>query len=148
MSNPLLPIVLPLSLHQEPKTAPSAPSARDGSAGAAGTATTQTPGQPVAPGAPEQTCGGPMQFGMMALFLFLMWAMVLRPESKRRKETQSMLAQLKQGDVVVTIGGMHGTVAEITDKTVVLRVGDARMTFDRSAISRVVRDEGRAGLKS
>ncbi len=143
MSNPQLPIVLPLCLHQEPKTSPAAPSAR----GETGTAGTQAPGTPVAPGAPEQPCS-PMTFGMMALFMFLMWAMVLRPESKRRKETQSMLSQLKNGDVVVTIGGMHGTVAEITEKTVVLRVGDARMTFDRSAIARVVRDEARAGLKS
>lgn len=135
MPNPLQPIVLPLCLHQEPKAQPQAPSAR----GETGAASTQTPGQP-APTGQEPPCS-PMSFGMMALFLVLMWAMVLRPENKRRKETAAMLSQLKSGDTVVTIGGMHGVVVEIGDKTVVLRVGDARMTFDRSAIARVVRDE-------
>ena len=78
---------------------------------------------------------------MIGLFLLLMWFMVLRPESRRRKQTQQMLAALKQGDRVVTLGGMHGVVASIADRTVTLRVEDVKMVFDRSAIARVERDE-------
>lgn len=81
---------------------------------------------------------------MMGLFVALMWLMVLRPESKRRKETQAMLSALKQGDTVVTIGGMHGKVAAIAEKTIVLRIDTQMVTFDRSAIARVVRDEAPA----
>ncbi len=49
-----------------------------------------------------------------------------------------MLNQLKKGDKVVTIGGLHGTIQEITDDVVVLRVNDAtKLTFDRSSINNV-----------
>ena len=49
-----------------------------------------------------------------------------------------MLGSLKKGDKVVTIGGLHGTIMEITDDICVLRVNDAtKMTFDRSAVNAV-----------
>lgn len=53
-----------------------------------------------------------------------------------------MLSQLKKGDKIVTIGGLHGTIAEITDDVVVLRVNDVtKLTFDRNAISSAVARE-------
>lgn len=130
--------VSPLALPQDP----GAPGPGPTGPGVAPTAgTTQAPaGDAGAAGAPQQPCGTDT-FLMMGLFVVLMWLMVLRPESKRRKETQSMLAALKQGDTVVTIGGMHGKVAAIADKTVVLRIDTQMVTFDRSAIARVVADE-------
>jgi len=68
---------------------------------------------------------------MFAVLYFLM----IRPQQKRQKKTASMLNSLKKGDKVVTIGGLHGTVMDLNDDTVVLRVNDAtKMTFDRSAI--------------
>ncbi|NMM51778.1 preprotein translocase subunit YajC [Paenibacillus aquistagni] len=71
---------------------------------------------------------------MFAVFYFLL----IRPQQKKQKQRNSMLGQLKKGDKVVTIGGLHGTILEITDDTVVLRVNDVtKMTFDRSAISHV-----------
>jgi preprotein translocase subunit YajC len=127
-----------LALPQDP-TAPAPGPAATGAAPAAGT--TQAPaGDAGAAGAPQQPCGTDT-FLMMGLFAAMMWLMVLRPESKRRKETQSMLSALKQGDTVVTIGGMYGKVATIADKTVVLRIDTQMVTFDRSAIARVVVDD-------
>ncbi|MNI86830.1 preprotein translocase subunit YajC [compost metagenome] len=68
---------------------------------------------------------------MFAVLYFLM----IRPQQKRQKKTASMLSSVKKGDKVVTIGGLHGTVLETTDDTVVIRVNEAtKMTFDRSAI--------------
>ncbi len=136
----LIPLTaIPIMLPQEP-TAP-APGPAAGASPAAGT--TQAPtgdaGQGSATGG-QQPCGTET-FLMMGLFVALMWLMVLRPESKRRKETQTMLSALKQGDTVVTIGGMHGKVATIAEKTVVLRIDSLMLTFDRSAIARVLRDE-------
>ncbi|MNJ05707.1 preprotein translocase subunit YajC [compost metagenome] len=53
-----------------------------------------------------------------------------------------MLGQLKKGDKIVTIGGLHGTIAEITEDVVVLRVNDVtKLTFDRNAISSAVSRE-------
>ncbi len=71
---------------------------------------------------------------MIAIFYFLL----IRPQQKKQKHRNSMLGQLKKGDKIVTIGGLHGTILEITNDTVVLRVNDVtKMTFDRSAISHV-----------
>jgi len=71
---------------------------------------------------------------MFAVFYFLL----IRPQQRKQKQRNLMLGQLKKGDKVVTIGGMHGTIMELTDDTVVLRVNDAtKITFDRSAINNV-----------
>ncbi|UVI28094.1 preprotein translocase subunit YajC [Paenibacillus spongiae] len=71
---------------------------------------------------------------MFAVFYFLL----IRPQQKKQKHRSAMLNQLKKGDKVVTIGGMHGTILEITDDVVVLRVNDAtKITFDRSAVNNV-----------
>ncbi len=71
---------------------------------------------------------------MFAVFYFLL----IRPQQKKAKVRNSMLSQLKKGDKVVTIGGLHGTIQELTDDTVVLRVNDVtKLTFDRSSINNV-----------
>ncbi|MCR8644113.1 preprotein translocase subunit YajC [Paenibacillus sp. N1-5-1-14] len=72
---------------------------------------------------------------MVVLFYFLL----IRPQQKRTKTRNMMLGNVKKGDKVVTIGGLHGTIVELTDDTMVLRVNDAtKLTFDRSAINTVV----------
>ncbi|MDR0266785.1 preprotein translocase subunit YajC [Paenibacillus sp.] len=69
---------------------------------------------------------------MFAIFYFLL----IRPQQKKQKTRNSMLGALKKGDKVVTIGGLHGTIMEITDDTVVLRVNDVtKLTFERNSIS-------------
>ncbi len=70
----------------------------------------------------------------IALFGFL-WFFMIRPQQQQQKKRKEMLDTLKAGDQVVTIGGLHGTIKEITDSIAVLDVGGgARMTFQRSAI--------------
>ncbi len=69
---------------------------------------------------------------MFAIFYFLL----IRPQQKKQKQRTSMLNALDKGDKVVTIGGLHGTIVDITDDIVILRVNDVtKLTFDRSAIS-------------
>ncbi|RJG21226.1 preprotein translocase subunit YajC [Paenibacillus thiaminolyticus] len=82
---------------------------------------------------------------MFAVFYFLL----IRPQQKKQKQRNSMLSQLKKGDKIVTIGGLHGTIMEITEDIVVLRVNDVtKMTFDRNAISTVVNSEEAASASS
>lgn len=134
-------IVVPL--FQEPSG--TSPTPTDATGGAA----PQTPGQVGTPGGPQGPGAGgggltgqcgTETFVMMGLFLVLMWLLVLRPESRRRKEQAAMMSALKVGDRVVTIGGMHGTVAALTERTITLRVQDVPMVFDRTAVARVERD--------
>jgi len=79
--------------------------------------------------------------GIFLIFYFLM----IRPQRKTEKERQAMLKALKKNDKVVTIGGIHGVVANVGEKKVVLKIDeskDVRVNFSRSAIARVVaRDE-------
>lgn len=72
---------------------------------------------------------------MFAVFYFLL----IRPQQKKQKQRTAMLNQIKKGDKITTIGGLHGTVMELTDDTVVIRVNDTtKMTFERSAINTIV----------
>ncbi|WP_438347090.1 preprotein translocase subunit YajC [Paenibacillus sp. FA6] len=75
---------------------------------------------------------------MFAIFYFLL----IRPQQKKQKARASMLSTLQKGDKVVTIGGLHGKIVEITDDIIVLLVNDAtKLTFDRSSISQGVRTD-------
>jgi preprotein translocase subunit YajC len=74
---------------------------------------------------------------MFAIFYFLL----IRPQQKRQKAVQKMQSELKKGDKVVTIGGMHGIVDSIDEGQVVIKSGDgSRLTFDRAAIREVKND--------
>lgn len=78
---------------------------------------------------------------MFALIIGIFYFMILRPQQKRQKERQKMLDSVKKGDKVVTAGGLHGTVAGLDEKTVLLQVSEnVKMKFDRSAVSVVVRE--------
>ncbi len=72
---------------------------------------------------------------MVVVFYFLM----IRPQRKKDKKVKDMLAQLKVGDRVTTIGGIHGTIMGIKDDTVTLGVGaeKTKLVFARWAIRNV-----------
>lgn len=135
--------VLPIPLRpwpQEPQSPVTGPNEQQPGAPVTGTQQDPAAGRPgAAPGCGTET------IVMVGVFLLLMWLLVLRPESKRRRESQNMLARLKRGDTVVTIGGMHGVIDSLGETRVTLRVGDVPMVFDRSAIARLVRDEPAGG---
>jgi preprotein translocase subunit YajC len=67
--------------------------------------------------------------------LALMYFMMIRPQQQQAKKRQEMLSKLNVGSDVVTIGGLHGTITAMDDKTVRLRVAsNVELTFNRSAI--------------
>jgi len=73
------------------------------------------------------------------IFYFLLF----RPMQKQRKQTQQMLAALENGQVVVTSGGIVGTIVAIDNDTLVLRVkpDNVKLQFARSAVSTLVSTE-------
>ena len=73
---------------------------------------------------------------MIAFIYFFM----IRPQQKQRKEHQSMVNHLKKGDQVVMISRLHGVIDEIntTDQTVTIDCEGVYLTFDLSAIARVI----------
>ncbi len=77
------------------------------------------------------------------LFLYvpiglIFYFLVIRPQRKEQKKIREMLANLKKNDEIVTTSGIHGTVAIVKEKTVVVRVDEGcRIEFDRESIARV-----------
>ena len=78
---------------------------------------------------------------MIAIFA-IFYFFLIRPQNKKQKETEKMIAALKKGDKVVTIGGIHGVISSTKEKTVVLKVDDnTKIEFNRTAIATVVTDK-------
>ena len=80
----------------------------------------------------------------MLLIFGVMYLLVIRPQSKRAKETQRMLSELKKGDDVATQGGIIGKITGIKDNEVTLQVQEGvRIRVLRSAVTGVY--HGNAG---
>ena len=63
---------------------------------------------------------------LVAVFYFLM----IRPENKRKKETQKMLSELAVGDQITTIGGVKGTICAVKEDSVVIETGADRVRIE------------------
>ncbi len=93
-------------------------------------------------GAAQPQGGGFMTIIMFVLIFVIFYFFIIRPQNKKQKETERMINALRKGDRVITIGGIHGEVAAVREKTFVLKVEDgSRIEFSRSAISSVINDE-------
>ena len=69
--------------------------------------------------------------GFVAIFYFLLW----RPQAKRRKEHQALMASIAKGDEVVTAGGILGQVTKVEDDVIKVRVaGNVEVRLQRSAV--------------
>jgi len=80
--------------------------------------------------------------GLMSLWPFLaifavFYFFMIRPQMKRQKGEKNFAQDLKKGDKVVTKSGMHGKIADFSDKlnAIVLETGAGKITFDKSSIS-------------
>ena len=91
---------------------------------------------------------GPQQNPVMSflpiIFIFVIFYFILiRPQKKAQKEHAVMLEALKKNDDIVTSGGMYGTVVNIQNDIVTLRVDDnTRIKMQRSSISKVLKAKG------
>jgi preprotein translocase subunit YajC len=76
---------------------------------------------------------------MFAAMIGIFYFMVMRPQQKRVKEHQALLGSVKRGDKVVLNNGMHGTIHEVEDKTVLVEIArNTVVKFDKAAIQSVV----------
>ncbi len=83
--------------------------------------------------------GGASSLLLIGGMFVVMYFFMIRPQQKKQKEQQAYVDALKAGDKVVTIGGLHGTVTAVREKTVVLEVDSSkgiRMVFLKTAISK------------
>ena len=83
-----------------------------------------------------------MNFVPLVLVFVIFYFLLIAPQRKKQKQHAKMLADLKNGDRVVTSGGLHGTVVGVTDSTVHLRIADqVKVEVARHAIAEL-RPEG------
>jgi preprotein translocase subunit YajC len=78
-------------------------------------------------------------YGLLIVLMIAMFAIMIIPQRRRDKKVKDMLASLKVGTRVRTIGGIYGTIATIKDDTVILLVGPdkVKLVFARGAIAQV-----------
>jgi len=75
------------------------------------------------------------QLPLLAIFFAIFYFLVLRPQSKKAKEHQAMLAELKKGDEVVTTGGLIGKISGVTDTELTLQVQEGvRIRVTRASV--------------
>jgi len=83
----------------------------------------------------------PSFFMLIVPMGFVWYFLILRPQNAEKKRRAEMLSAIKKNDRVCTIGGIIGTVVNVKDDEITLKVDESnntKITFQRSAISRVV----------
>lgn len=91
-------------------------------------------------GAPQQS--GAFMFIWLGLMVALFYFMLIRPQKRREKERQALLNAVKTGDRVLFGGGFLGVVANVKEKTLVVKIADGvKVEIVRGAVSQVL-DKG------
>ena len=83
-----------------------------------------------------QSGGGMMQILMLVGIGVIFYFFMIRPNQKRNKEQAKFRNELQKGQKVITIGGLHGKIAEIQERTVTIETeSQVRLKFEKSAIA-------------
>ena len=81
---------------------------------------------------------------MLALIFIVMWFFMIRPQRKQQKELDNFRNSLKNGDKVVTIGGIYGTVCEVKDSYVLIEIDkDVKIRVSKQALVKDFTDPAR-----
>lgn len=84
-----------------------------------------------------------LSFVPLLLMFGVVYFLVLRPQQKKIKEQQDMIAQIKKGDNVVSLSGIFGKVVDVTEKIVILEVApQTAIKMLKSQVAQVVTDSG------
>ena len=86
---------------------------------------------------------------MMGLLVVVFYFFMIRPQMKKQKELKQFRSELKEGDKVVTVGGLYGKITKIKETTVILEIesGDARVKVDKNGLVKDTSDIGQTAKK-
>lgn len=85
---------------------------------------------------PSPSGGFPTGFIFVILMLLVLYFFMIRPQQKRQKEQKRYIEALKVGDLIVTVGGLHGKVISVSKDTLVLEIDKGtKVTLERSSVS-------------
>ncbi len=78
--------------------------------------------------------GNPLIFFVLVFGVF--WFFMIRPQVKKQKQERKFREEMKKGDKVVTTGGLHGKVVDISEKTVKIDVSNGMiLKFEKTCVS-------------
>lgn len=91
--------------------------------------------------------GGLISFMPFILIFLIFYFLLIRPQQKRQREQEQMLASIEKGDAVVTAGGMHGKVTGVTEDVLTLEIAAlkgerVRVKVARAKIESVKKEKG------
>jgi preprotein translocase subunit YajC len=91
--------------------------------------------------------GGSLTMLPILLIIPVMYFLMIRPQQKKQKQWQAMLASIKTGDRVTTAGGIRGIILSIKDDAIIIKVAPdgIKMEVAKNAIAAVTTQDGPAG---
>jgi preprotein translocase subunit YajC len=94
----------------------------------------------MAPPPPDGAEGGGSMLALlppMIMMFLIFYFIVIRPQQKKQQEQRKMVTELKEGDNVITMSGIHGTIKKVKDDIVTLQIADnVRIKIERSYIGK------------
>ena len=78
---------------------------------------------------------------MIGLLFVVMWFTMIRPQTKQAKAHRELVAGLSKGDRVVTVGGIHGTIRQVDERSILLEVdGGTKIRLDKGKVGYTLSD--------
>jgi len=86
---------------------------------------------------PQSTTVSPLvQLFPLVLIFIIFYFLIIRPQRQKEKEHQKMLASLNKNDEVVTLAGIHGTIVNVKDKTLTLRIDEnVKIEIEKNSVA-------------
>jgi preprotein translocase subunit YajC len=92
---------------------------------------------------PQQAVSPFVNLFPIILIFVIFYFLLIRPQKTKEKEHQKMLGNLNKNDEVVTISGIHGTIVNVKDKTVILRVDEnVKIEMEKNCIAYIKKPQG------
>lgn len=93
---------------------------------------------------PQGSAANPIvQLLPLALIFIIFYFLLIRPQKQKEKEHQRMISGVNKNDEIVTLSGIHGTVVNVKDKTVILRIDDnVKMEIEKNSIGYIKKPQG------
>lgn len=81
-------------------------------------------------------------FPLIIIFV-VFYFLLIRPQKAKEKEHQKMLSNINKNDAIVTTSGIHGTVVNVKDKTLIVRVDDnVKLEIEKSCVAYLKKSQG------
>ena len=80
--------------------------------------------------------GGMTMLFMLGAIILVFYFFMIRPQQKKQKQMQNFRDELKRGDKIVTIGGIHGKITDVQETTFIIEVSDGvKVTIEKAAVA-------------